>query len=418
MGSPYATANSAAFDELRGTGRLVIEPGSMFGRAPEPMPDGFDFTDRVGGMLLGVAVGDSLGKTTEGLTPTERGARYGEVIDYLPYPKGYHDARGYPTDDTQLTFWLLEQICRDGEFRPGAFAELMRSRRIEGIGDTVRRFLENLDRGLAWEDAGPEICGNGALMAVSPVLVPHLRRPSADLWVDTYLRSHLTHRDAGACSACVAYTALLWELLRMDQRPPQGWYVETYVHIARELEGRTLYQPRHDAAPPWNGPLWQFTEESVPAALESGWQTRDVCDRFGSGAYLMETLPCVLFILERHGGNLEEAIIRAVNDTKDNDTVAATVGAAMGALHGRAAIPDRWLAGLTGRTRHHSEPADDGRVLGLIEEASRALWHWCVVPGTHYGLPTRPGDSPGDSQEVAGRSRRNPRSRLESTGVV
>ena len=38
---------------------------------------------------------------------------------------------------------------------------------------------------------------------------------------------------------------------------------------------------------------------------------------------------------------LEEAIVRAVNDTRDNDTIAAIVGAAVGALHGKSALPDR-----------------------------------------------------------------------------
>jgi ADP-ribosylglycohydrolase len=52
--------------------------------------------------------------------------------------------------------------------------------------------------------------------------------------------------------------------------------------------------------------------------------------------------------------------VRAVNDTRDNDTVATIVGAAVGALHGRKALPTRWLENLTGRTRlddegHHQQ---------------------------------------------------------------
>jgi ADP-ribosylglycohydrolase len=43
-------------------------------------------------------------------------------------------------------------------------------------------------------------------------------------------------------------------------------------------------------------------------------------------------VPTVIYILMRHGHDPEEAIVRAVNDTKDNDTVAAIVGAAVGAL--------------------------------------------------------------------------------------
>jgi ADP-ribosylglycohydrolase len=53
---------------------------------------------------------------------------------------------------------------------------------------------------------------------------------------------------------------------------------------------------------------------------------------------LLETVSTVLHILMRHAGDPEEAIIRAVNDTKDNDTIAAIVGAAVGALHGLRAV--------------------------------------------------------------------------------
>jgi len=46
-----------------------------------------------------------------------------------------------------------------------------------------------------------------------------------------------------------------------------------------------------------------------------------------------------LWILTRCVGDPEEAIVRAVNDTTDNDTVGAIVGAAVGALHGELALP-------------------------------------------------------------------------------
>ena len=83
----------------------------------------------------------------------------------------------------------------------------------------------------------------------------------------------------------------------------------------------------------------------------------------------MQTVPCVLYTLMRHGADPEEAVVRAVNDTKDNDSVAAIVGAAAGALHGAAALPRRWVEGLPGRTRAH----DDG-VVQRIMVAAREKW--------------------------------------------
>jgi ADP-ribosyl-[dinitrogen reductase] hydrolase len=65
----------------------------------------------------------------------------------------------------------------------------------------------------------------------------------------------------------------------------------------------------------------------------------------------------------------EAAIARAVNDTKDNDTVAAIVGAAVGALHGASALPERWIRGLAGRIAEN----DDGELFRLMGEAERTF---------------------------------------------
>ena len=89
-----------------------------------------------------------------------------------------------------------------------------------------------------------------------------------------------------------------------------------------------------------------------------------------SGAYLLETVPCVVCLLSQHGADPEEAIVRAVNDTKDNDTIAAIVGAAVGMLHGAKALPRRWREGLTGRT----STDDDGRMFELIGMARARFW--------------------------------------------
>jgi len=69
----------------------------------------------------------------------------------------------------------------------------------------------------------------------------------------------------------------------------------------------------------------------------------------------------------RHGDDPEEAIVRAVNDTKDNDTIASIVGAAVGALHGKEKLLERWISNLLGRTSLHN----DGHIFQLLSEAKR-----------------------------------------------
>lgn len=61
-------------------------------------------------------------------------------------------------------------------------------------------------------------------------------------------------------------------------------------------------------------------------------------------------------------------MVRAANDTKDNDTITAIVGAAVGALHGKKAIPVRWIRNLSGRTTER----DDGKVFEILAKAHDA----------------------------------------------
>ncbi len=56
-----------------------------------------------------------------------------------------------------------------------------------------------------------------------------------------------------------------------------------------------------------------------------------------------------------------------MNDTHDNDRIAAIVGAALGALHGAARLPLRCRQGLLGRTGTN----DGGRVQELIRVAEK-----------------------------------------------
>jgi ADP-ribosyl-[dinitrogen reductase] hydrolase len=123
--------NRDRLEALFRTVKIAVERGTVFHRHLPPKPAAFDF-DRTEGMLLGVAVGDGLGITTEGRLPGERSAAHGRIRDYLPN-KYVGDRRGYPSDDTQLTFWTLEQMILDRGFVPERVAARLARGRIFGI---------------------------------------------------------------------------------------------------------------------------------------------------------------------------------------------------------------------------------------------------------------------------------------------
>jgi len=361
--------NSGLFKKLLDDGNIRIQDSPLFHRALAPLPPIFSF-DRIEGMLLGVAIGDSMGAPTEGLEARDRQLKHGTVRDYIPCMQSGGRPIGVPTDDTQLTFWTLEQLIQDDGLIPDNLARRFCGYRITGLGSTVREFIRNYkDRGKAWYVCGPDSLGNGALMRISPLLLPYLANPHVSLYADTALDGMMTHNSYASNAACVAFMHILWQLLTMTSVPQPSWWHETYCGLAKEMEGEASYQP--PALPgSYRGPLWEYVELKVTDALRRDLTTAEFSGELGYGFDLFVTVPSVLYILARHAHSAEEAITRAVNDTVDNDSTGAIVGAAVGALHGLGGLPGKWIEGLTGRT-HES---DDGRVFKLIRLAKKRFW--------------------------------------------
>lgn len=419
-------SNRELLDYLFQTGQININRGKLFDLDLSPLPPSFFDFNRVEGMMLGLAIGDALGRTTEGLLPQHRHKlsgkfqrtpqqiekspsekigdannplpkpeNYGEIRDYLPSKYANHQCIGMPSDDTQLAFWTLEQMIADEGFNPEHLAERFNHNRIFGLGSTVWHFLINYKSQKPWFQCGVKSAGNGALMRIAPMLIPHLKFGKSALWVDTAMSAMLTHNDSGSIAACLSFVYMLWQLLKMKRPPKPDWWLKTYVEIARDLEIDNSYCPRGGASINYDyrGFIWQFVAQAVGEAYRQNMSVVDACNQWYSGAYLLETVPSVIYILMKHGDNPEEAIVRAVNDTVDNDTIAAIVGAAVGALHGKDRLPQRWMKNLSGRTKEN----DDGRVFELLQMARNLWWdnhnppspiHYLEIPG--QSVPATP----------------------------
>ncbi len=362
--------NTSLLEDLIRHGAIRVCDGNIFHNRPHNLPLNFSF-EKVEGMLLGVAIGDALGATTEGKLPADRHLLFGEIRNYTPGKRSDNRAVGVPTDDTQMTFWTLKQLIQDGGLIPDNLARHFCKHHIMGIGSTTKEFVINYkDRHIPWYAAGLDALGNGVLMRIAPIVVPYLKNPHPSMYADAALDTMITHNAFGNTATCVAFVNILWELLAMLSPPAPNWWLDKYCSVTQELEGKTQYRPKIAHHDYYQGSLWQFTDRVVREALNRGMTALEACSWWGSGASLFETVPSVLYILATHAGSAEEAITRAVNDTKDNDTIAAIVGAAVGALHGLKGIPDRWIDGLTGRTRSN----DDGEVFKLIFRAKTAFW--------------------------------------------
>lgn len=372
-GRPPAKVTDTSWAHARAladSGRLKVQWDSILESRPPPLPSGINLADKVEGMLLGLAVGDALGNTTESINPAERKLRVpsGWISGYLP--NCYADFRsvGLASDDTQMAFWTIEQMLADGGLDPERLGEIFCRRQIYGIGQSVRQFQRNWESGWPWFECGVASAGNGVLMRIAPILLPHLRSPSRNLWADTLVAAHLTHDDLLSNSSCLALVQMLWHLLGLQAPPDLRWWIDTWLSTSEPLTaGRPdgIFRARAHHPPKFSGTMADMVAQHVRPALDRDLDVAEAGAIWHSGAYLLETVPTVLYVLSRHGHDPKEAILQAVNNTRDNDTCAAIVGAAVGALHGASALPAEWINGLLGRTTVD----DDGQVFRLLAQA-------------------------------------------------
>ncbi len=250
---------------------LLKGPGQSVGGPVAP--------DRTRGMLLGLAIGDALGNTSESLTAGDREAAFGEIRDYLPNRRAADSRVGLPSDDSQLAFWTLESLLEFGDMDPEDLAEKFTGREIFGVGGTVAKFLANRAEGVTpWYRCGVESAGNGALMRIAPIVLLHAEGPSAALWLNTALASIVTHRDACSVASCVAFADLLARLLRMPEPPAPGWINSTFVATVRQVCTDQPYRPRGGRFTDWEGPFPDYLEHVLGEATRHGWGTREACD--------------------------------------------------------------------------------------------------------------------------------------------
>jgi ADP-ribosylglycohydrolase len=320
------------------------------------------------GALVGLALGDALGKPTEFLDVPAIEARFGPWRDLaLPDP-------ALVTDDTQMTLAVARALCAQP---PGPAPEpeaLAAALRVEYVrwwrspennrapGRTCLVACEALaDEGLPWRRAselGSKGCG--ANMRV----VPAGLLPGADEETRAgiaQLQSALTHGHPTALAAS-ELTAEAVHLLAHGTAPAE--LVDALVAYARER--RSLYRER------WLGGLWALGHDQGPEEFaRRGWddcldalervrralrvpdREADPCRATGAGWIAEEALATALFCFLLFPAEPLAALRRAACTSGDSDSIACLAGAFAGAHLGGGVWPREWA----GRVEHAAELA-------------------------------------------------------------
>lgn len=283
--------------------------------------------DRITGLLIGTAVGDSLGLPREGLRPERARRMFGGTLR-----QGFVLGRGMISDDTEHACMTAQALLEAGEDE-GRFARVL-ARKLRwwlaalppGIGwGTLRALVRSW---IGWSPArsGVRSAGNGAVM----------RAPIIGAWFEDRERmarfveasTVITHRDPRANAGALAIAIAAHHAVRAPR-----------IEAAEILE-----DVRARAA---DGELRRRVD-GVEAALAKGWDVEQFAEAMGFeggvSGYVHDTVAACLFAWLRQPEDARRVIEDVIGMGGDSDTTGAIAGALVGATVGVEGLPTEWMA--------------------------------------------------------------------------
>lgn len=282
--------------------------------------------DKFIGCLLGGAIGDALGFTTENLSRKRILSKYTQVTDYKVKPSW-----GYYTDDTQLTIALAETIVSNTGYDNAHFRRKLARwwlvfPRLSGRS-TKNAGMKCL---LGIQNSGRNVPGSSGAMRAAPLALFYYDDREA-LLAKTVECCHVTHTHPSAIAgALVSVFSIAYCLTHTEFN--QQEYLNELADVAcqydEELSKKLL---------------------SLPDML--AWSDNDVLEKLLSdskvtGSPITDITPTVVYAFLKYPDDFEQAVLFCVNAGWDTDTMAAILGNTSGAWNGRQGIPQRWIDNL------------------------------------------------------------------------
>jgi ADP-ribosylglycohydrolase len=307
--------------------------------------------DKVLGMLLGVGVGDALGRPAEGWAHEEVRSTYGRIENYI-VPEGWPADRraGVTTDDTLLSIAVAEGLLASGG-KPDIKAQVQAhvnafSNSTQGWGPTTYGAVRRLAQGVAWQLAGARSGritgeGTGAIMKLGATALLLVQRvPGAVKFIADLVS--MTHQTSVAVSAGLAHVSGLSYCLEVE--PPKFDAAE-FVRVVVEASKRgRRYFPD------------TLTEENITERFGlchdfAEWPPERCVAQMQNGRnHVYHSLPFTYMFFLRQPKSVE-ALYDVVSAGGDTDTNGSVAGSLLGALNSTAVFPTHLIEELEGADR-------------------------------------------------------------------
>jgi ADP-ribosyl-[dinitrogen reductase] hydrolase len=292
-----------------------------------------ELAEAIAGVILGTAVGDSIGLPREGLS--RRRAR--RLFGSAPLEHRLLLGRGMVSDDTDHTCMAAQALLVSGGEPEHFSRELARRLRWwllaipAGVGLATLKSILRLWLGFSPAHSGVHSAGNGPAMR-SALLGVYARDHAALLRHLVAASTRLTHTDPRAEQGAllVAMAAAHGSRLGSAGTNVDGIF-DLLLPIVTDVELADNLRLCRD----------HLNRQSSPDEFAHA----IALDR-GVTGYINHTVPVALFCWLRHPRDFRAAVESAILLGGDTDTVGAITGALAGATQGVNAIPASWVRGI------------------------------------------------------------------------
>ena len=290
--------------------------------------------DRFRGVILGTAVGYSIGLPAEGISRRRASKlfpgrwRHRLVIKW-----------GMVSDDTDHTVFVAQSLLahpRSSELFAKRLSWCLRWWLLSvpaSIGLATLKSILRLWLGVSPAHSGVYSAGNGAAMRSAPLGAFFAFSPNQ---LDDYVEAstRLTHADPRASTGAKAIAYL------------SSWSIRDRLVEKPELEDLLKVLRRAG-----NGDQeWTNAVRSIAIAYHQHLSVEQFAQSLGLSdgvtGYVYHTVPVAVYAWYLHFGRFEETVSAVLNCGGDTDTVGAIAGALAGGVVGEPGIPSDWLNGI------------------------------------------------------------------------
>lgn len=299
--------------------------------------------NKILGCLTGIAIGDALGMPTEFMTPKRINQTYGYINDFnVPSSDHIHPdmKKGEITDDTGQTLALVEEILRRKEINIQVAATGLINWANDKdvfnstfLGPSSKKALQKLINGNNPKETGKSGTTVGAAMRapVAGIFNPGNIDKAIN---DAVAISIPTHNTSIAISGATSIAAAIAESFKSDSKIDD--VIDKAIYGAEKgLEFGFPYPGASIARRIELGiDLISGIEDTDKAALK-------LYDYIGVDMFPHEVVPFVISLFSISKKDKMKVILSAVNIGGDSDTIAALLGALIGAFYGYKYLPNK-----------------------------------------------------------------------------